>query len=194
MAYQKRPKKNRAFFLKGTTMENNTVSKEQKKENDAKNRDVMRLKKAWERLKNRQAFTPSRKAIYSVDVIDDGNGGKTLQVRMSDGGKFNDDGDKQNVFHTIVHKRKQVFSHLMSLVEIARVAGVDTVASSLPPHIRKAFMRIYKRHAGNENSVQPSAKNEGKAPLNQKLEQTAAVRRKRFIDNAVVQDLTKKQR
>ncbi|MBR1946117.1 MAG: hypothetical protein IJ846_07495 [Alphaproteobacteria bacterium] len=175
-------------------MENNTVSKKQKKENNAKNRDVMRLKRAWERLKNRQAFVPLRKAkIYSVDVIDDGNGGKTLQVRMSDGGKFNDNGDKRNVFHTIVHKRKRGFSRLMSLVEIARVAGVDTVSSSLPPDLRRVFMRIYKRQVGNENPAQQTTpeKNEEKESFNQKLQQVAAIRHKRFIDSSVVQNLIK---
>ena len=175
-------------------MENNTDSKEQKKENHAKNRDVMRLKRAWERLKNHQAFIPSRKAkIYSVDVIDDGNGGKTLQVRMSDGGKFDDNGDKRNLFHTMVRRRKNGFSRLMSLVEIARVAGVDTVSSSLPSDLRRVFMRIYKRQVGNENPAQQTtpAKNEEKESFNQKLQQVAAIRRKRFIDSSVVQNLIK---
>ena len=178
-------------------MKTDMISEQQKKEkkNHAKTIDIMRLKRSWERLKHRQAFLPLRKAkIYSVDVIDDGNGGKTLQVRMSDGGKFNDNGDKRNVFHTMVRRRKHGISRLMSLVEKARVAGVDTVASSLPSHIRRTFMRIYKRHVGNENQIPQTntAENrEEEESLNQKLQHVAAIRRKRFIDNAVVQNLIK---
>ena len=155
----------------------------QKKKDDVNTKDVMRLKRAWERLKARQAHIPLRKArIYSVNIVDDGKGGRTLQVLMSNGGKFSDDGDKKNLFHAMERRRKHSFSRLMSLVGLARVVGVDTVASNLPPGVRRAFMRAYARHGSNTATVQKQE--DGKETLHQQLQ-----KRQHFKDSIIVQNL-----
>ena len=156
-------------------------------------RDMRRLKKAWDRLKARQAHIPLRKArIYSVNIVDDGKGGKTLQVLMSDGGKFNDGGNKKNLFHSMERRRKHSFSRLMSLVALARIAGVDTVASDLPPGIRRAFMRVYSRH--ESKTVLPVKKEENgtdeKVSLNQELQEIS--KRQSFKEIAIIQNLINK--
>ena len=174
-------------------MTEDKTDEKQKRKDNANTADITRLKRAWERLKRRQAFVPLRKArIYSVDIVDDGKGGKKLRVRMSDGGKFNDTGDKRNLFRAMDKRRKHSFARLMSLVAIARTACVDTVASDLPPRVRRAFMRIYRRHVGNEMQQMPENKREDES-LNQKLQNIAAARRQSFIENAVVQNLMKEQ-
>ena len=167
------------------------IAKDKKTRNtdNAANRDVMRLKRAWERLKARQAHIPLRKArIYSVKIIDDGKGGKTLQVTMSDGGRFSDEGNKRNLFHAMERRRKHSFSRLMSLVALARTAGVDTVSANLPPRIRRAFMRVYSRHASDTPAIQKEAPEKG-TTLNQELQNIS--KRQSFKENAIVQNLIK---
>ena len=165
-------------------------------------RDMRRLKKAWDRLKARQAHIPLRKArIYSVNIVDDGKGGKTLQVLMSDGGKFSDSGNKKNLFHAMERRRKHSFSRLMSLVALARSAGVDTVSADLPPGIRRAFMRVYSRHGSK--TVLPAQKEENgkvslnqengtdeKVSLNQELQDIS--KRQSFKENAIIQKMINK--
>ena len=152
----------------------------------------MRLKRAWDRLMARQAHIPLRKArIYSVNIVDDGKGGRTLQVLMSDGGKFSDSGDKRNLFHAMERRRKHSFSRLMSLVELARIAGVDTVASNLPPGVRRAFIRAYARH-GSSNTPAPKEEQQEKESLNQQLQNVA--KRKHFKDNVIVQNLMNRKK
>ena len=152
-------------------------------------RDIRRLKKAWERLKARQAHLPLRKArIYSVNIVGDGKGGNTLQVLMSDGGTFSDDGNKKNLFHAMDRRRKHSFSRLMSLVALARVVGVDTVSSNLPPRVRRAFMRVYSRHGSGNVPVQKEAVEQ--ESLNQELQNIS--KRQSFKENALIQNLINK--
>ena len=159
------------------------------KKNTAEMKDISRLKKAWERLKARQAYIPLRKArIYSVHIVNDGNGGKTLEVLMSDGGKFSDNGNKKNLFHAMDRRRKHSFSRLMSLVALARVVGVDTVSSNLPPRVRRAFMRVYSRHGSRNAPLQKEAAET--ETLNQKLQNIS--KRHSFKENALVQALMDK--
>lgn len=180
----------------------NDVTKKLQQKNNAAMKNIHRLKKAWERLKARQAFVPLRKArIYSVNIVDDGKGGKTLQVIMSDGGKFNDEGNKKNLFHSMERRRKHSFSRLMSLVALARIAGVDTVSSNLPPRVRRAFMRVYSRHGSRNAPVQKVAPEKmslnpqtndvpEKESLNQELQNIS--KRQSFTQNAIIQDMINK--
>ena len=171
-------------------MTENSKNTSQKKRNTANGVDVKRLKKAWERLMHRQKHFSFRKArVYSVDIVDDGKGGKTLQVQMSDGKVFNDDGDKRNLLHGIHRRRKHSFSRLMSLVSLARVTGANTVASNLPPRVRRAFIRIYKRRVGKiEPKQQLLAEEKKNETLNQELQ-----KRQSFKENMLIQNLIKRK-
>ena len=110
--------------------------------------EIERLKHTWEILQKKQKSAPYGKrnvSISSVKVVDDDNGKKVVQVRLSNGGKINDAGDKKDVFQSMIPKNRVNLGRLMSLVEAVRALGFAAVAMGLPPELKRALLQACQK-------------------------------------------------
>ena len=99
-------------------------------------------------MRDHQASHPPfrRKArISSVKIVKDETGKKAVEIQMSDGGKFNDVGDKRDLFVAMSAKKKPNLSQLMTLVDAVRAFGFDSVAMGLPPELKRALLKACKQ-------------------------------------------------
>ena len=119
-----------------------------KQQNTVQQPDLRRLKRAWEKVRDHQAnHSPFRRKarISSVKIVQDEKGQKAVEVQMSDGGKFNDVGDKRDLFVAMSAKKKPNLNQLMALVEAVRSFGFDSVAMGLPPELKRALLKACKQ-------------------------------------------------
>lgn len=118
------------------------------KQNNVLQPDLRRLKKAWEKVQQHQTAYPrfrKKPRIAAVKIVKNEKGKKAVEVQMSDGGKFNDVGDKRDLFVAMATKKKPSLSQLMSLVDAVRSLGFDAVAMGLPPELKKALLNACKQ-------------------------------------------------
>ncbi|MBO4642995.1 MAG: hypothetical protein J5716_00120 [Alphaproteobacteria bacterium] len=133
---------------KDTEKKQEASPKKEEKDSNFLQPDLRRLKKAWEKVQHHQTYYPRfrRKArISSVKIVKNEKGNKSIEVQMSDGGKFNDVGDKRDLFIAMASKKKPSLQQLMALVEAVRAMGFDAVAMGLPPELKKMLMRACKQ-------------------------------------------------
>ena len=112
-----------------------------------KNFDAERVKLLWERLQKDQKDAPYNRgaSISSVKIVNDGNGGKTVQIRMSNGHKINDSGNQMDLFRAMTPKKRINLGRLMSLIEAVRTLGFEAVAMGLPPELKRALLQACKK-------------------------------------------------
>ena len=110
------------------------------------NIDFERLKQAWEKIQQIQARVPVRKSKISlVEKIKDENGNEHVKVHMSDGGSFNDIGDKKELFKKMMPKRPNI-GRLLSLLDAVRMFGFPAVAGRLPSKLKRILAHLCKKN------------------------------------------------
>ncbi len=124
----------------------------QKKEDRSSEKDINRLKNAWERLQKFQEKTLSRfrkrhpdGQISSVKIITDNNGRKTVQINLLNGKKIMDSGDCRAVFQKMIPKKQINIGKLISLLQAVRLYGFAAVAASLPHAMKVLLFKACKK-------------------------------------------------
>lgn len=119
-----------------------SAEKKRKKKNDGV--DLKRLKKVWEKLQDEQNDRkPAKARISDVKIIRNKEGEEKLQIKMSDGGSFIDNGEKNGLFTKMKKsKKKPNIGRLLSLLKAVRKYGYDAVAMGLPPEIKRELLEI----------------------------------------------------
>ncbi len=109
--------------------------------------DAERLKLLWERLQKEQKDAPYNKRanISRIKIVDDGKGGKTVQISLSNGCKINDVGDKGDLFRSMIPKKRINLGRLIALLSAVRSLGFDAVAMGLPPELKRALLQACKK-------------------------------------------------
>lgn len=120
----------------------------EKKDSVEKKFDVDKLKHTWEDLQKMQKDLPRYGkgiSISHVKIVDDGNGGKNVQINLSNGDKIRDAGDKHDLFIAMMPKKHINYGQLASLIAAVRYLGFSAVAMGLPPEVKRALLRACDR-------------------------------------------------